>query len=128
MKTIWLVSEGAYSDYRITAAFETEAEAKEYSRVLEDTGHSDVDLMELELGVPPNPNPEGMHCIRVLSKYCSIEVQDLRPGWVSEVGKIQCYDFLSVTVLARNGEHARKIAADKFREYVALNPHCWRER
>lgn len=52
MKSVWVVTQGRYSDYRIVAVFETEAEAKQFTGGFEETCDESIDVDEWPLGSP----------------------------------------------------------------------------
>jgi len=52
MKSVWVVTQGQYSDYRIVAVFETEAEAKQFTNGFEGADGEHINLDEWSLGPP----------------------------------------------------------------------------
>lgn len=93
----------------------------------------DVALIEEFEADPPTPTwPANLRLWEVWSKPGSLEVGSVRHpgGWNSvepkEVGNVWCnvYQTYRVYVMAEDAEHARKVAADLFRERLAVHGHA----
>jgi hypothetical protein len=119
MDRIFVVQQGDYSARRIVAVFSTKAHADDYAKMVTEGG--DVEEWPVDT-IVPDPS------LKLFEAYTrgdgSVEVAGFStwpsgcPGVVSDwIGLAQS---LRVVVQARDEDHATKIAADKFREFVAM--------
>ena len=131
MTTIYIVTSGSYSDYGIHGAFLNKEKAQAYCDYHNECnpGYHDAEVEEWEEEVIPE---EKWYTVQ--SKMNSIEVEQVRhtdksPASRNMVGHWS-YSWKTeelpnityhVDVVADNPDHAKKIAADLFREYKALH-------
>jgi len=123
-KTAYLITKGRYSDYRVCAVFSTrqlaEAALPAYR---EQSDYEEVRVEAARLDPQFPTIPEGLHPFGV-SRFKD------RQGalWVEESALYELYpsepfddgDALRTGVLARNKDHAIKIAAERFAQYDAI--------
>ena len=116
MKSVFAVSSGSYSDYRVLAVFSTRRQAEGWVPFCED---SFVEEFAIDPEEVPTPD---LRCFRVWSaadKLTVDRVEVMRRGMglfgVEDIGS-----KVVVSVYARDVDHATKIAADRFREAKAL--------
>lgn len=124
MPSVYVVSQGSYSDRGVVAVFTDKAKADALVAAIHE---GDVEEFETDVIVPPE---RGHKLYEVESepfslavappkKWCTDRLSrgtDERPVRQSRDG------VLRVDVWARDDAHAVKIAADKFREYRAMQP------
>lgn len=128
MTSIYLVSQGCYSDYRVVGLFSDEAVAEKMAAL-----HPEGSVEEFTLDRYKDFAEAGLKRFLVYSKNGgSVEVsatylEDPLPG--EDDGVVACHGAslnvpirMTVYVQARDTEHATKIAADKFREFKAVQP------
>jgi hypothetical protein len=119
---VYVVTDGEYSDYRIVAIFSklTNAEA-----LVEKLSLDQYNRPRVETWVMDSYDPHEVNCYLVHSRPHSIEVASCKlwQSWVTDATVEPSYDreIILTQVLAADVEHATKIAADRFREYVAIN-------
>ena len=136
MSKAYLITSGEYSEYSVDYVFSSEEKAREFIANVErfKIEHK-FKIEEFELdpefdsrysllhdkvdrGYQPyyvDINAEGID--RVLTA-CPTSLYDLNTFYESSVS-VQYKGFHSVRLLARNEEEAKKIAVEKFQEYVA---------
>lgn len=136
---VYLAWVGSYSDARVIGVYSSKADAEAVAKAIDD---SYVDEFTLDAGPKP-PAEAGLVLWQVESDWTSLNVHD--------ANKVGCYYSdeyeigvarpmygtqqkgtvpplpLAVYVYARDEAHATKIAADKFREFVALHQPEQRE-
>lgn len=123
MTTVYVVEQGEYSDRHIVAVFTDEAAANLFSEPIGGRVSKFVlDRHREHAGLTP---------YEVSSKLDSIEVDYIEDQayWLPtnasyDVRRVYGGKVLEVTVFARDKLHARKIAADRFREFVAMEKPC----
>lgn len=124
---VYLVTTGSYSDYSIRGVFLDKALAEKLVRYLHnDAGYSD-DQPSIEEHEADEPVPDklgwlvwsngGVEVAQVF-RTTTLPCDD---SWVGWKGHVVRHDNrrMSVNVLADDEAHATKIAADKFREFIA---------
>lgn len=116
---VFAISRGSYSDYRVLAVFSTREKAEAWLPfVSSDYEEPFVEDFEFD---PEVPVESGMTVFRVSSDTDLLTVVRVVPEERIYDFGVQCYgSFAVVCVMARDVEHATKIAADKFREYKAV--------
>lgn len=115
MQKVYAVWRGEYSDYRIVAIFSTQEKAQECCAVFNDAGVTEYELDSFDEG-------------KELHKYKVYITDDMAhsPDYVED----SLYSYIPNTiqrvlglylmiVLAKNIEHARKVAADKYAMFKA---------
>ena len=115
MKSVFAVSSGSYSDYRVLAVFSTRRQAEGWVSFCED---SFVEEFALDPEEVPTPD---LRCFRIRSAADKLTVD--RVEVMRGMGMFGVEDIGSkvvVNVYARDVDHATKIAADRFREAKAL--------
>jgi hypothetical protein len=131
--TIFVITSGSYSGYQILGVYTDRAlaEAVVASRASAPHNGDDPRIEEFEANAPV---ANAMATFWVRSCPGSIAVQSARfeDAPREALGKVSRYaeivfvsganDWLSVHVQARDAQHAVKIAADLFREFVATTP------
>ena len=128
MTSVFLVSQGCYSDYRVVGLFSDEAVAKKMAAL-----HPDGKVEEFTLDCYKDFAEAGLKRFLVYSKQGgSVEVAEAyleSPLPEVDDGVVACRGaslaigtWMTVYVQARDSEHATKIAADKFREFKAVQP------
>lgn len=136
MSKAYLLTSGEYSDYSVDGVFSSEEKAREFIANVERLKiRHDFNIDEVELdpgfdslysllrdkvdrGYQPyyvDINAEGID--RVLTA-CPTSLYDLNTFYESSVS-VQYKGFHSIRLLARGEEEAKKIAVEKFQEYVA---------
>lgn len=133
---VYLVSTGCYSDWTVRGLFSTRELADkcvEMLRLAHDDAHDDAnDVEEWLVDDLADRVKRGMQVWMVWSEGMTVEVDtlraydsDLRSDDAVGVVKVFCvgqpHAAMRVIVEARDMDHAIKIAADKFREFVATN-------
>lgn len=136
MTDVYLVTKGDYSDYGIYGVFSTREKAEQYAHIIS----GEVDEWALDDITIPN-NIAGKRLYRVFryadgfiqasrNEYVGQPVEDdsvtERPAlsWFSpfqsdEVRYHLAHPYLYTKVWARDDDHAKKIAADRFARYRA---------
>lgn len=132
MKTIYAVTEGSYSDFRVRALFSTKEKAEDLMRLVPNADYNDIEEYEL------NPNTSYL----VKRGYAPYDVVMLKDGEVEyiEKRKTTCYflteeccvwkrsgsgfhegkpDVIRARVVAKNEKHAVKIANEKRAQSIA---------
>lgn len=113
---VYAVWRGEYSDYRIVAIFQTREKAQECCAVFNDAGVTEYELDSFE-------DSKDLYKYRVC--ISGDRVDD--PYYIDDS---PCHDatntiqrigvFYYIVVLAKNVEHARKVAADKYAMFKAV--------
>lgn len=127
MTTIYVLTEGEYSDYHIVALYSTRELAEEAQKLCP---FSDIEEYELDsLQIPEHPSGyTGWHVsINVDKNIIQVSYQydilqgDFKPQeYYSDNSKWPNYPSLFVVnCWARDKEHAEKIALDKFYQFKA---------
>lgn len=126
---VYLVSTGSYSDWSVRGLFSTRAVAEKCTALLEDAN----DVEEWELDALADRVTRGVKVWLVWSKEGG--VVDVDPdrtydngvdslGGRENIGSVDWFpnhgDKMRIYVEATDEAHATKIAADKFREHVAM--------
>lgn len=116
MKKVYVVTRGEYSDYHIVAIFDTKEKAQECCAVF-----NDADVTEYEL------DSFGTHDEVYNYKVYVSGDQVCNPGYIGDIpvyfkpNTIQrVNDSYLMIVMAKNVEHARKVAADKYAMFKAV--------
>ena len=126
MTNIYIVSCGEYSDRHTVAVFSEEVTAKEAAKTMS----GDVEKFTL------NPTfisrGEGMGIYTITSKPGSVEIDSVKleakhwdEAYAADAafGKVKDWgcDMMETKCFARDEAHAIKIAADRFRQFIAEN-------
>lgn len=136
MAEVYLVTKGDYSDYGIYGVFSTREKAEQYAHIIS----GEVDEWALDDITIPN-NIAGKRLYRVFryadgfiqasrNEYVGQPVEDdsvtekAAPGWLpllatEDVKYRLTHPHLYTEVWARDDDHAKKIAADRFARYRA---------
>lgn len=130
--TVYLAWTGSYSDARVVGVYSSHDAALAVAKAF-DPEDGRVEWAIIDGGAkPPEESglalwwavsclggPEIEECFKGQSWYCGVDrkvtIGDVVPAYGSDEG-----DPLHVYVYARDEEHARKIAGDKFRDHFAL--------
>ena len=118
METVYLVTDGCYSDYHVEAAFSTEEKADAYAGAV---GHGGVEEFTLD--------PTWEVCPKGMSVYLSWIHKDGQQmnAWRTSYRLIPSDDEdvfrdnekqLNFKFFARNLPHARKITTDRWQEWI----------
>jgi hypothetical protein len=124
MKTIYILTEGDYSDYHIVATFSTKKLAEEAKK---HCPYSEIEEYELDaLEIPEHPPGHTAWSVNIYEKTNAIH-------WTNQCNSLDgyfepkemYYDYghyghnnsLVVCCWARDKEHAEKIALDKFYQW-----------
>ena len=126
---VYLVSTGSYSDWSVRGLFSTREIAEKCKALLEDAN----DVEEWELDALADRVARGFHVWMVWSKDGGVVDVDQDRAYDNgidtfagreHIGKVEWFpdngDKMRVYVEAADEAHATKIAADKFREHVAM--------
>jgi hypothetical protein len=122
MKTIYVVTSGYYSDYHIEAVFDSEDEAEKLANEIEEGRVEEYPLNDRKV------NSDRKIYDVSFSESGGVSV-DFRGDQIgeSEIDTFRSYTFCTVfTLLAKNKEHAIKIASERFSQVKAqpyLFPH-----
>ena len=126
MKTIYILTEGSYSDYRIVATFSTEELAQEAQR---HCPHSVIEEYELDsLEIPEHPPGHTAWRVDINAKTNAINwtlretsldgyFEPKEDYYDIPMGMFEYDPIYSVKCWARDKEHAEKIALDKFYQW-----------
>jgi hypothetical protein len=121
MTTAYVVTSGNYSDYSIHAVLLVAYLADGLGGA---GGEACIEEFETDTPVPDKPGWKCRSGVGV--EVAWVYRTSVRPGaadWTSEVRRLLnawgCGGVMEVNVLADDKEHAIKIAADKFREFIA---------
>lgn len=130
---VYLAWIGAYSDSRVVGVYSKESEASAVAKAI-DPGDGRTQALILDAG-PASPDEEGLTLWWAIAERGGISVEDCYQGlsWYGNLAEspqigevVSAYDDGKIPwivyVYARDRAHATKIAADKFREFVALQP------
>lgn len=129
MTSVFLVSQGCYSDYRVVGIFSDEAVAEKMAAL-----HTNGSVEEFTLDRYKDFAEAGLKRFFVYSQEGgSVEVKAVRQSDESlpeegdgvvtpHASTLAIGPWMTVYVQARDTEHATKIAADKFREFKAVQP------
>lgn len=120
-ETVWIVSEGDYSDYRVLAVFTDEDELKRFLEIYP----GEYDPVEVETWQANNPEFMGkdLHQYSVWLDRDSGEIDGVRYNRIVRHQGIDIGSLLAdvstmrIDVKARDLEHAKKIAADKWAQW-----------
>lgn len=139
MSNIYLITRGSYSDYEIVGAFSTREKAEKLVQEQEEKGNNEynggcqVEEFSIDTIQPKekycyycNANHDGDITYTrtdVFSDYISQDIEKVMYTSPKDYGTISRQGSYGISVLARDYEHARKIAADKVREFRVLNNH-----
>lgn len=128
---VYLAWVGRYSDARVIGAYSDEETAFRVARAFEPISPR-TELYEVDAGPMP-PEEAGLALWWAVSCLNGPEIEECHKGqsWYGGIDRIvgignvvPAYgttgDPLHVYVYARDEEHARKIAGDKFRDHFAL--------
>lgn len=119
MTKVYLVTDGAYSDYRVLGIFSTRARANRAKTLY--NAYNDIDVIELD-EVPNKPRgllPYGVRIRYENSDVIGVDrmsVERFDTGWIYFTYHTQHFSF---HVWAKNEEHAIKIAAEKRAQVLA---------
>ena len=122
MKTVYILTEGEYSDYHIVATFSTKELAEE---ALNHCPNSDIEEYELDaLEIPEHPPGHTAWSVNINAKTNAINWTDQqksfngyfepRENYYEGHGVSGKLNSFIVYCWARDKEHAEKIALDKF--------------
>jgi len=120
MKNIYIVTRGSYSDYGIVGVFDDKELAEQFIKKTNDD-YEPPQIEEYILNIPS----EKFGYIY----YCRADSEGVVNNIIGQnfISKSECLNKVEnyksseygIYVLAKNSEHARKIAADKIREHRA---------
>ena len=125
MKTVYILTEGSYSDYRIVATYSTRELAEEAQK---HCPYSEIEEYDLDaLVVPEHPPGHTAWSVTINAKTNTIHwtnQQDSLGGYF-EPNEKYCEgagvrgesNYFIVNCWARDKEHAEKIALDKFYQW-----------
>ena len=124
MKTIYILTEGDYSDYHIVATFSTKELAEEAQN---HCPNSDIEVYELDaLEIPEHPPGHTAWTVNINAKtntinwtnpYNSLDGFAPAEKYYEGGGLSGAVDTFVVYCWARDKEHAEKIALDKFYQW-----------
>jgi hypothetical protein len=121
MKTIYILTEGEYSDYHIIATYSTRELAEEAQK---HCPNSDIEEYELDaLEIPEHPPGHFAWRVNINAKTNAINytAQQISLGVYSEPNEKYydnvVYSCFEVYCWARDKEHAEKIALDKYYQW-----------
>lgn len=124
MTKVYLVWQGSYSDASVVGVFST----KDAANKLAAMDPYDTHVEEFEIDAMKDYAERGLKQHLAWSKGMTVEVEDvfefsrLCPPAESDLDVCKHKNGqMFVHVMARDEEHAIKIAADKFRGFLALN-------
>ena len=124
MKTIYILTEGDYSDYRIVATFSTKKLAEEAQNHCPNSVIEEYELDALE--IPEHPPGHTAWAVNINAKTNAIDfvsqcnsLYGFGPNeWYYEGGGVSGeLNTFAVHCWARDKEHAEKIALDKFYQW-----------
>ena len=125
MKTVYILTEGSYSDYCIVATYSTKELAEEAQRHCPGSEIEEYGLDALE--IPEHPPGHTAWFVRIYEKTNTIDwtnQQDSLYGYFEPnekyyeyAGNNGEYNRFEVNCWARDKEHAEKIALDKFYQW-----------
>jgi hypothetical protein len=118
MKTIYILTQGSYSDYRIVATFSTKELAEEAKKHCPYSVIKEYEMDALE--IPEHPPGHTAWMVPINAKTNAI-------NWVNQENSLDgfnpretYYEYANrfvVNCWARDKEHAEKIALDKFYQW-----------
>ena len=115
MKTIYVLTEGSYSDYRIIGVYSTKDLAQEAKSL-----HPCSEIEEYTLdNIPDHPPGMSAWCVRMTDgtiDYCAYQIS---PFGVEIPIEFEYHNSYSVYCWATDKEHAEKIALDKYYQHQA---------
>jgi len=126
MKTIYILTEGSYSDYRIVATFSSRELAEEAQK---HCPNSDIEEYELDaLEIPEHPPGHTAWIVHINAKTNTInwtkQENSLRDYFEPKedyydipMGMFKHDPIYNVKCWARDKEHAEKIALDKYYQW-----------
>jgi hypothetical protein len=125
MKTIYILTEGDYSDYHIVATFSTKKLAEEAKK---HCPYSEIEEYELDaLEIPEHPPGHTVWCVNINAKtnaiigthhYNSLDGYfEPKEKYYEGGGVSGELNIFTVNCWARDKEHAEKIALDKFYQW-----------
>lgn len=122
MVTIYAVSAGDYSDYRVKALYSTREMAQKHAAIIDDA--NDIEEYELDNPMAISSLARGERGWLVWGWRGSVEVTSVYPWDTFENAPITEHPNgrMSAHILARDKDHAIKVAADLFRAHKALQP------
>jgi hypothetical protein len=124
MKTVYILTEGSYSDYHIVATFSTKKLAEEAQKHCSecDSGIEEYELDALEIPEhPPGHTAWAVHIIAETNTISWSAQDDIFNGYFEP--KENYYEnyiatpMYNVKCWARDKEHAEKIALDKYYQW-----------
>lgn len=125
MKTIYILTEGSYSDYRIVATYSTRELAEEAQKHCTYSEIEEYDLDALE--IPEHPPGHTAWCVNINAKinaiigthpYNSLDGYfEPKEKYYEGGGVFGELNIFTVNCWARDEEHAEKIALDKFYQW-----------
>jgi|688.fasta_scaffold349475_2 hypothetical protein len=124
MTKVYILTAGVYSDYHIVATFSTRELAEEAKKFC---GDDDPEIQEYELDSLQIPDHPPGHT----AWFVNIDISGARPLWIRRANILECnftpsetlrpqfgnYSNYSVGCWARDEEHAKKIALDKYYQW-----------
>ena len=128
--SVYLVSDGKYSDYKVIAVFSTKELAEDCKRTFD----CENEITCFELDPPFVVAPDGYHIFSVALDYESHNVYYVTSGlwWSTNIQKPlneieilptrKGLNYIRIVLLAENEEHAVKIANEKLSQYKIDHP------
>jgi hypothetical protein len=120
MTTMYIVTQGSYSDYHICAVFDTRERAEQFVALY--GPDSDLDIEEYPLNPEVPTLPAGYTIWRVTMEWdgTTRSVCHADPGDVlDDIDIIPYIDQMRTTVAARTRQHAVKIANERRTQAIA---------
>lgn len=131
MTTVYLVTHGSYSDYRIDAAFLDKAKAERYCAIVGTVGYGnklEIEVWDTESGEPLIAKDLHWYSVFVnTSTYMNVQLLDEPPNpmyarWtICEPATYADGMYARVYLQARDAAHAVKIVNDERRLILASN-------
>lgn len=115
MKKVYVVYRGEYSDYHIEAIFGTQEKSQECCAVFNDAGVTEYELDSFNEG---KELYKYKVCITGDMVHSLNYVEDSLCFYTPNTIQRVCDSYIMI-VLAKNVEHARKVAADKYAMFKA---------
>ena len=122
--TIYLLSEGTYSDYRVLGVYTTREKAEAAAVAFGTTKNDDMAIEEYSLDAAPQM-PEGLLPWKAImyhdgrASVWRVSAQDFKEEIGLYTGGFDD-DHVWVTLWARDADHAIKVASEKRRVLLAL--------
>lgn len=120
MPKVWIIEQGSYSDYRVVGIFSTRANAELFMSKMEglDDTYDPISISERNLDPNIDAIHAGKHCYRVSFLLDGTLQRVERHRHIELEGSFHWRDGHMYTVMAKDDDHAIKIASEKVFQYI----------